>query len=180
MVHSVVAHVTALVHADFAGKSRRVRATLFSSSPSSKLDRVMPKLPTIFSKRSTASADDLEKQAGAARKASMLESMEMAEAIEMLHISTESVVSFMVLLRSSRTQEVKELLLGVGAEGAAQRDAAAAAPAGAAAYEPVVVGAPSNLLCETHPVFNIRPCKVRAALRAFGALPATHADLISA
>ena len=74
----------------------------------------MPKLPTIFSKRSTASADDLEKQAGAARKASMLESMEMAEAIEMLHISAESVVSFTVLLRSSRTQEVKELLLGVG------------------------------------------------------------------
>ena len=74
----------------------------------------MPQLPPIFSKRSTASADDLEKQAGAARKASMLESMEMAEAIEMLHISAESVVSFTVLLRSSRTQEVKELLLGVG------------------------------------------------------------------
>ena len=88
---------------------------------------------------------------------------------------------------AQRFGSAPELLLGVDTEDEVQCVSAAmgeegqeAAQATATACEPVVVGAPSNLLCETHPVFNIRPCKVRAALRAFGTLPCTHADLMSA
>ena len=44
---------------------------------------------------------------------------------------------------------------------------------------PIVVGNADNLLCATHPLFNIRPAKVRAASRAFGSLPATHAELMA-
>ena len=69
-----------------------------------------------------------------------------------------------------RFGDAAELLTGEGpaeeGEGGGDEDA-------------VVMGAPSNLLCETHPVFNIRPCKVRAALRAFGALPPSHAELLA-